>query len=145
MSRVSRWFVAYLGTALTFCILDGLWIGLVAQKIYTHFLPQLLADSPALAPATVFYLGYLGGVVHLAVRPGQRRRTSQRLRDGALLGAVAYGTWGFTAAALLQGFSLAVTLSDVAWGAVLTGASAACGGLALKVRGRHSPARGPGN
>ncbi|OKL52395.1 DUF2177 family protein [Buchananella hordeovulneris] len=95
MSRVSRWAVAYLGTALAFCILDGLWIGFVAQEIYSHFLPHLLANSPALAPAAVFYLGYLVGVVHLAVRPGQLRRTSQRLRDGALLGAVAYGTWGF--------------------------------------------------
>ncbi|RRD45416.1 DUF2177 family protein [Buchananella hordeovulneris] len=144
MSRVSRWAVAYLGAALTFCILDGLWIGLVAQKIYSHFLPQLLANSPALVPATVFYLGYLVGVVHLAVRPGQLRRTSQRLRDGALLGAVAYGTWGFTAAALLRGFPLAVTLSDVAWGAVLTGASAVGGGLALAVHDGHSPARRQG-
>ena len=48
----------------------------------------------------------------------------QALFAGALLGAMAYGTYEFTNYATLTRWSLQMVAVDVAWGAVLTGVSA---------------------
>jgi uncharacterized membrane protein len=43
---------------------------------------------------------------------------------GALLGVVAYSTFDLTALAVLAGWSVLVTAVDIAWGALLTAATA---------------------
>lgn len=45
---------------------------------------------------------------------------------------MAYGTWGATAAAVLEEFPVSVALADAAWGAALTGASAVVGGAVME-------------
>ena len=49
------------------------------------------------------------------------------LMRGAVLGALAYGTYAFTNHAMLEGWTAALVAADVAWGIVLTAAAAACG------------------
>ena len=46
------------------------------------------------------------------------------LINGAIIGAMAYGTFEFTNYAILRDWSLQMVVVDVAWGAVLTGFSA---------------------
>lgn len=118
----SRWLLALGGATLTFGALDAAWIAGVAKNIYDSKIPHLMSDTIQAAPAGIFYAGYLIGVVHLVVQPNNPERTSlQRFRDGAILGALAYGTWGFTGASVLKDFPLSVEISDCAWGAALTG------------------------
>jgi uncharacterized membrane protein len=116
---------------VAFLAIDLVWITQVAQPMYEERVGDLLRSSPLLAPAGVFYLIYVAGVVHLAVRPSLapgRARTAWL--NGAVLGGVAYGTYAFTNHALLEGFALGLALADVAWGVVLTAVTAAAGRLA---------------
>ena len=115
----------------TFLALDGVWIAGVAKNIYESAIPHLMADSVNPLPAAGFYASYLAGTVYLAAKPLTKGHgLPKRLRDGAILGALAYGTWGFTASSVLKDFPVSVALSDAAWGAVLTAATAAVAGKA---------------
>lgn len=133
MTNAKKWAKALAGTAITFGALDAAWIGGVAKKIYESKIPHLIAKDLQAAPAGVFYAGYLVGAVYLAVQPGSKNRTvGEAFRDGAILGGLAYGTFGFTNASVLENFPVAVAASDTAWGAFLTGTAAAVGRMFVK-------------
>lgn len=126
-----RWLKALGAATLTFGAADALWIGGVAKKIYDSNIPHLMADKINVAPAGVFYAAYLAGTVYLIVQPNNTERTwKDAARDGAVLGGLTYGTFGFTNAAVLDGFPTAVAASDAAWGTFLTALTA---GVAKKV------------
>lgn len=128
MTNAKKWAKALAGTAITFGALDAAWIAGVAKNIYDAKIPHLMAKELQAAPAGVFYAGYLLGAVYLAVQPGNKKRTvGETFRDGAILGALAYGTFGFTNASVLENFPVTVAASDTAWGAFLTGTAAAVG------------------
>lgn len=128
--RLAGWVSSMVAGGLTMGLLDGPWIVLVAGKLYQHEIPHLIAAQPQVLPAAAFYLTYLSGVTALVVRPGHSVARSRRLRDGAILGAIAYGTWGFTGASVLANFPVTVALLDVLWGAFLTALVASVAGLA---------------
>ncbi|MCM3510853.1 DUF2177 family protein [Rothia sp. P100] len=68
------------------------------------------------------------------VRPGDETRTHlARLRDGAVLGVIAWGTFGLTNAAVLDRFPLSIALVDTVWGGVLTGTVALAAGKATEI------------
>jgi uncharacterized membrane protein len=54
---------------------------------------------------------------------------SGALLRGAVLGALAYGTYAFTNYAMVEGWTGALVAADVAWGMGLTKAAAAACGL----------------
>lgn len=127
-----RWLTAGGAAAASFLVVDGVWITTVAKGLYDREIPHLMASTINAAPAAVFYVAYLAGTVHLAVRPADDDRPwTKRLRDGAILGAVAYGTWGFTASSVLREFPVSLAIADCAWGAALTGATAVAAGAAM--------------
>lgn len=129
-SAVKRWAAAYGAGALAFGVGDAAWIGLVARDLYESKMPQLMADTLKPAPALGFYALYLAAATHLATRPNEDRPVAKRARDGAVLGAAAYGAWGLTGAAVLDRFPVSVALTDMAWGAFATALIATVGGLA---------------
>lgn len=129
-----RWLKALGAGALTSGAMDAAWIGGAALKLYESKIPHLMGDSVNVGPAAAFYALHLAGTVHLAVRPGEDRTTAQRVRDGAVLGAVAWGTFGLTNAAVLEKFPVGLALTDTVWGAVLTATTA---GVAGKAMGRR--------
>lgn len=119
---------AYLGTAISFLVIDAIWITLVVTDYYRANVAHLLADSPEMAAAAVFYLAYAAGIVALAVRPAVAAgKAGAALVNGAILGAIAYGTYTVTNYAVLKGWTVGLVVSDIAWGSFLTAVSAACG------------------
>ncbi len=58
---------------------------------------------------------------------------SQALVNGAVLGALAYGTYEFTNFATLRDWSWQMVLTDVSWGIVLTAVSAWAGVVIARV------------
>lgn len=126
MKSVKKYAKAMGVAAVTFGVMDAIWIGGVARKIFESKIPHLMASSVNPVPAGLFYVGYIAGTVHLAVKPLDKDRSvSESARKGALLGALAYGTWGLTGASVLKDFPTSVALSDLLWGAVLTASTAA--------------------
>jgi uncharacterized membrane protein len=105
--------------------LDLLWLGVVAPPLYERALGPLLRPQPNLAAAALFYAVYLVGVNELVIHAGAAAASTARVAArGALLGFVAYSTFDLTALAVLAGWSALVTAVDIAWGTLLTAATA---------------------
>lgn len=120
--------IAYVATAIVFFGLDFVWLGQMQAALYRPRIGALLLDKPDLAVAAAFYLIYVVGVVAFAVLPAVDQGSWLRaLGAGALLGLVAYGTYDMTNLATLAGWSMVVSLADMAWGVALTGVSATAG------------------
>lgn len=137
MSRkklTSQWLKALGAGAVTAGVMDAAWIGGAALKIYESKIPHLMAGSVNVLPAALFYTVHLAGTTYLVVRPGDETRTHlDRLRDGAVLGVIAWGTFGLTNAAVLDRFPLSIALVDTVWGGVLTGTVALVAGKATEI------------
>lgn len=124
---------AYFAALLTFGVLDGGWLTLVGPKLYKPILGPLLADKVAIAPAVLFYLLYIGGVLALAIAPAAREGgVSRAAINGAILGFIAYATYDLTNAATLKIWSWKITAADVGWGLFATAAAASVGCLVLQ-------------
>ncbi|RFP89860.1 DUF2177 family protein [Rhodobacteraceae bacterium 63075] len=118
----------YLVTAVFFLIVDALMLTNVIKPLFERHLGDALRESPALAPAAIFYLFYVAGVVFLASLPALAEASPfKALWMGGLLGAMAYGTYEFTNLATLRNWSWQMVAVDFTWGIVLTGVSAFVG------------------
>ncbi len=123
----------YLLTVPIFFLIDMVWLGLVASKFYQTHLGFLLGPVNWTA-AIIFYLLYILGIVVFAIVPGlQAESILKALVLGALFGFIAYATYDLTNLATLKDWPLIVTIVDLAWGAVLTGAVAAGGYYTAKM------------
>lgn len=113
----------YAITALVFLGLDAVWLSTMASRLYKPELQGLLAESFRPAPALLFYVLYIGGIVGFAVLPADKP-LGALLRGGAF-GLVAYATYDLTNQATLVRWSTRVTLADLAWGTLATALAAA--------------------
>lgn len=124
---------AWLGAFAAFLIIDLAWITLVVRDLYEQQVGALLKASPDVAASAVFYVAYTVGIVYLAVEPALKARSLQvGLRRGAVFGALAYGTFTVTNYAIFEAWTMTLLVSDILWGAFLTGVCAACGYLASR-------------
>lgn len=105
--------------------IDLLWLGVVMKGFYNAEVGELARRSgAALAPrwpaAILVYLLIPTGIV-LFVRPAMGANASlwQALAWGALFGLVVYGVYDLTNRAILEKWSLRLTLADLAWGCTL--------------------------
>lgn len=127
-----RYAVAYLVTVVVFLGLDAIWLTQVALGMYRREIGALLLAQPNLLVAGLFYLLFVAGIVILAVAPALNGGSwAHALLMGAVLGLVAYGTYDITNLSTLKGWSLSVTLADLAWGTALSAISATAGYLAV--------------
>ncbi len=128
--------IAYIATAIVFLGIDAVWLGVVAGGWYFEKLGPLLREKPNFAYAGVFYLLFVAGVVILAVMPAVADGSWTRaLFLGAVLGAVAYGTYDMTNLSTLKGYPVMVAAVDMAWGTALTAVSAVAGYFAVRLLG----------
>jgi uncharacterized membrane protein len=123
-----RYALTYLGTAATFLAMDAVWLTLTVDRLYRPRMGAIMANKPALVPASAFYVIYIAAVVALAVLPAVKADSwSQLLGRAALFGLAAYATYDLTNQATLKDWSTLVTLADLAWGTVATTAAASVG------------------
>lgn len=118
------WIVAFVAAAIAFGVLDALWLGWAGDNFYRPRLGDMLADSFRMAPALVFYVAYIAGIVWFAVRPGLAGGVGTAALNGALLGALCYATYDLTNQATLRQWSTTVTLADICWGTFATAVAA---------------------
>jgi uncharacterized membrane protein len=124
-----RYLIGYGATALAFIALDAAWLTFVGPKLYKPVLGDMMTGQVRMAPAILFYVVYVAGIVFLAER--QAANVGQAALNGAVLGLVAYGTYAFTCHAILKNWSWTITLTDIPWGIVATAAGAAAGFWAM--------------
>ena len=119
---------AYLATLVVFLAVDSVWLGVVARNFYASQLGNLMRDNINFLAAGGFYLAYVAGIVFFAVAPALTAESwSKAALNGAVLGLIAYGTYDMTNLATLRDWPIAMSVVDMAWGGVLTGASAVAG------------------
>ncbi|MDT8856639.1 DUF2177 family protein [Paracoccaceae bacterium Fryx2] len=120
--------ILYLATAVIFLALDAVMLTLFMKPLFTSHLGDAMLESPRMAAAALFYLAYVAGLIWLISLPALRAGLPiQALIGGAVLGAMAYGTYEFTSYAIMKDWHPTMVAADVTWGAVLTGFSAWAG------------------
>jgi uncharacterized membrane protein len=109
-------------------LLDVLWLGVVARQLYLQHLGAWMRATPLLPAAAAFYALFALGLLIFAVLPqAATAGVWKAAAMGALFGFVAYATYDLTNLATLKGWPLGLSLLDMAWGSVVSAASAAAG------------------
>ena len=118
----------YISTAIVFLALDVVMLKKVMYPLFSANIGPMMLEDLRMGPAAAFYLFYVVGVVWFVSIPALNVGSiAQAFFAGAVLGALAYGTYEFTNFATLKGWTAQMVMVDVIWGAVLTGTSAAMG------------------
>lgn len=125
---------AYLGSLIVFCILDYVWLTIIAKDFYQTQMGDLMSIQVKMIPAVIFYLLYLVGLAIFAISPALREQNwLMAVSFGLLLGLIAYASYDLTNMATLKEWSISLTLVDIAWGAFVSGVSAAAGFFAARI------------
>jgi uncharacterized membrane protein len=119
---------AYASTALTFMVLDAIWLSTMGALLYRPILGPILAENVRIAPAIIFYVLFVAGIIFFGVLPALGAgRWTIALLNGAIFGFLAYATYDLTNHATLSVWDLRITLADIAWGAFASGAASTVG------------------
>jgi len=65
-----KWIIAYIAAALTFGMLDFLWLGWAGPNLYRPIIGEIMADEIRFGAAGIFYFSYIAGMVWFAIKPG---------------------------------------------------------------------------
>ena len=126
--------ILYALTAVLFLVIDAIMLTFVMKPLFSRNIGDAMRDSPMMAPAGLFYLAYIAGLVFLISSPALRDAAPGRAAlHGAIIGAMAYGTYEFTSMSIMKNWSWSMVATDTIWGAGLTGFSA-WAGVALMMR-----------
>jgi uncharacterized membrane protein len=117
-------FTAYGSALFAMLVIDGIWLSTMIKPFYAKHLGSLMSAHPSFGAAGVFYAIYVLGITTLVVLPAVTHGTPtwHVLGYGALLGLTAYATYDLTNQATLRDWPAVITVVDLIWGTVLTGA-----------------------
>lgn len=118
---MTKWIIAYVVAAIAFGVLDAMWLRWAGPNLYRPVIGEIMAENFRVAPAAVFYLIYLAGMVWFAIRPGlESGQVSAAILNGALLGALCYATFDLTSQAVFKVWATHVSVLDIMWGTFAT-------------------------
>jgi uncharacterized membrane protein len=115
----ARYLAAYGVALVVMSLLDAVWLGWLAFDFYQHQLGPLMATPFRVVPAALYYLAYPAAIVYLALTPGPLSLRQAAMRS-AVLGLTAFGVYDLTNLATLRGYTVAMTVVDMAWGTFAT-------------------------
>jgi uncharacterized membrane protein len=122
--------VSYLAALATLAVLDVLWLGLIARSFYKARLGPLLLDRPKWVVALLFYLIHAAGIVAFAAPLADSWLVA--LIYGAAFGFCVYAAYDITNLATVRGWPAAVSVIDLAWGAISTAIASAAAFAAMR-------------
>ncbi len=115
--------VSFIATLIPLLAIDFVWLTTMSKHFYNKHIGHILAESPNLIPAGIFYLIYSFGITFFVVLPAIQGGFSfgKTFIYGAVLGFIAYATYDLTNHATIKNWPTIVTVVDLVWGALLTG------------------------
>lgn len=114
-------FLTLYGIAATvFVAIDMLWLTVIAKDFYKQQLGKLLAEKASLAPAVIFYMLFIVGLVVFVIKPGLDAPISTTMWRAALFGLVTYATYDLTNQATLKNWPQIITVVDLIWGVMIS-------------------------
>jgi uncharacterized membrane protein len=125
-----KYLVAYLAVGLVFAAADAVWLSSTGASLYRQTLGDILEPQFRLAPAVLFYLLYVAGILVFVMTPAfATGNWTTALLFGALYGFFCYMTYDLSSHATLRNWTAALSAIDIAWGTVLTATSSTLGFL----------------
>jgi uncharacterized membrane protein len=122
---LKRYAILYAATFIIFIPIDFLFLGTIAKDFFQAQVGDMLGPV-RLAPAILFYLLYILGVV-IFVNGASDATWQSTLLYGALFGLFCYATFELTSLSLLKHWTWPVAVVDISWGAFVTAISATLG------------------
>lgn len=123
---------AYVAALLVLGVIDATWLSVMGSVLYRPILGDMALESPRIVPAIAFYAMYPIGIVAFAIAPALKADSIMTASlYGLLFGAIAYATYDLTNYATLRNWNLQLTLIDIAYGALATGAAATLATVAI--------------
>lgn len=111
----------YLIALVVFFVIDLVWLGVIAAKMYRKFLGFIMSDQVNWPAAILFYLVFIGGLVFFVIQPAiEKQSLTYAIGAGAFLGFLCYATYDLTNLATLKNWPLTITVIDLIWGSVLS-------------------------
>jgi uncharacterized membrane protein len=134
---MKRTITAYLTTLVVFLGMDFVWLTVMTPRLYQPAIGPLMTATPNLAAAVLFYALFMVGILVFAIGPAlERGGWTRAARLATLFGLLAYATYDLTNLATLRGFTVTLTVADMAWGAVVSAVAASAGYAAASRVGR---------
>jgi uncharacterized membrane protein len=129
MTRMTLYYaVSFVCVLVAFAAIDSVWIGFVAAKLYKAALGPIMLEKFRVAPAIVFYILQITGMMVFVIPHGLGAQSlGKTALFGALYGLFTYATFDLTNFAILRNWTLFLTVSDIAWGCVLSAGAATAG------------------
>lgn len=119
------------GTAIVFLAGDAIVIPLVMRPLFQAALGDAMLETLRLGPAALFYAIHVAGLVWFAGLPALRTGSPKlAFINGAALGLVAYSCYELTSWTIMRDWHVGLVMTDVIWGAIISGLSALCGFIA---------------
>lgn len=111
----------YLIALISFVLIDGVWLGLIAKNLYKKEIGHLMSNNPNWIAAIIFYLLFLVGLVYFVINPAIEKDSLKTLLiSGALFGFMTYATYDLTNLATLKDWPVKITIIDLIWGTSLS-------------------------
>lgn len=112
----------YIVALIVFFVIDLVWLGAVAKKLYRNELGFIMRDKPNWTAAIIFYLIFITGMVFFVIDPAVEKGSwTYALFAGLFFGFITYSTYDLTNLATLKDWSLKITVIDLIWGSSLGG------------------------
>lgn len=111
----------YITALIVFFVIDLIWLGVIAAKLYRNYLGALMADKVNWPAALIFYGIFISGLVYFVIEPAMIKQSlSFAVGAGAFFGFITYATYDLTNLATLKDWPLPITIIDLIWGSVLS-------------------------
>jgi uncharacterized membrane protein len=122
---LQRYAVLYVATFVVLIPVDFLFLGTIAKAFFASQVGDMLGEV-RLAPAVVFYVLYVAGVLIFVSAPATATWQSCLLY-GALFGFFCYATFELTSLSLLKHWTWPVVIVDISWGTFVTAVASTAG------------------
>ncbi len=114
----------YIITLPVLLLIDFVWLRFAAKGFYQEKIGYLMKPEVNLVPALIFYVLFALALVVFVISPALvQGEWIKALLLGLFLGLISYAAYDLTNHATIRDWPLMMTVVDMAWGAVLAGAT----------------------
>lgn len=111
--------ISFLITFAILFIIDLIVISTLILPIYQDNISSILRTNPSTLSSIIAWFLIALGIVYF-VNPYSKNK-KQSFERGAILGLVIYGVYDLTNYAIIQNWTISMTLIDIIWGMILCG------------------------
>jgi uncharacterized membrane protein len=110
------------------------WLAVIAKTLYSKYLGYLMAPKVNFIAAFIFYIIFIIGLSVFVIHPALVNGSWQTaLFMGMFFGLITYSTYDLTNLATVKDWPIFITVIDLIWGSVVSGATALISFLLIRL------------